>query len=88
MAAVSDVRIETSYEGIGELLNSDVVRADLTRRAGSVLAAVQAAESEFAYEITQATTDRAVVRVGSNDPRALFEEAQTGQLARALDSAG
>lgn len=87
MAAVSDVRIESSYEGIGELLNSDEVRADLTRRAGSVLGAMQAAEPEFAFEITQATTDRAVVRVGTDDPRALFEEAATGQMSRALDSA-
>lgn len=86
--AISDVRIESSYEGIGELLNSDEVRADLTSRAGAVLGAVQAAEPEFVWTITQATTDRAVVHVGSDDPRALFEEAATGQLARALDAAG
>jgi hypothetical protein len=83
MTAIATARIETSYAGIGELLKSAEVRADLTSRAG----AVQAAESDYTYRITQHTTDRAVVRVGSDDPGALFEEAETGQLARALDAA-
>jgi hypothetical protein len=87
MTAIATARIETSYAGIGELLKSAEVRADLTSRAGAVLGAVQAAESDYTYRITQHTTDRAVVRVGSDDPGALFEEAETGQLARALDAA-
>ena len=70
------------------LLNEGFVREDLTRRAGRVLSAAQAGDPSFDYHIEQNTTDRAVVRVGSDDEGVLFAESETGNLLRALDAGG
>ena len=86
-------RIKLNSAGVKELLNSEGVRADLTRRAGRVLTAAQlrapvsSGDYKGSLRIIQATTDRAVVRVGSDAPHAGIVEANTGNLARALDSA-
>lgn len=86
-------RIKLNSAGMRELLNSSGVRAELTRRAGAVLSAAKAsapvATGEYvgSLRILQATTDRAVVRVGSDAPHAGIVEADRGILARALDSA-
>ena len=63
------VRVKLNSAGMKALLNDPGVRAELTRRAGPVLAAAKADphDDTGAYEaglhIEQATTDRAVVRV-------------------------
>lgn len=79
--AKSKVRLHS--KGADALLKSREVRAYLTTLAERVLAA-QGPKSR----IWQDTTDRAAVRIGSDDPRALRREADTGYLSRSLDAAG
>lgn len=87
-------RVKVNYGApFAEILNSARVRAELTSKAGNVLAAAQAAapvdtgEYRASLHIIQATTDRAVVRVVASAPHALVVEANHGTLSRALDSA-
>lgn len=76
--------------GMSDLLNDPAVRGMLTTLAGPVLARAQAGapvdtgEYRASLRIIQATTDRAVVRVGSDDDKALVIEARTGNLARSI----
>lgn len=94
MADLVNKRVQMNHAGARAILNSQGVRDELTRRARPVLAAARsgAPERTGAYKaslhIEQATTDRAVVRIVSNDPKALLVESRTGILARALDAAG
>lgn len=87
------IRVEVNGRGMGELLNSADVRADLTRRAERVLAAAKASApvETGAYRdglhVEQATTDRAVVRIAGSTDHDFYVEAATGNLARALDQA-
>jgi hypothetical protein len=78
--------VKLDSKGMRELLNERFVRDHLTDRADRVLGAAQAGDPSFEYHIEQATTDRAVVRVGSDDEGVLFAEANTGNLLRALDA--
>ncbi len=86
-------RVKLNHRGMADLLKSDDVRAIVTPYAERVLAAAQADphDDTGAYEaglhIEQHTTDRAVVRVISGDPKGHILEARFGILARALDSA-
>jgi hypothetical protein len=86
-------RVKMKSAGIKELLNSGETRAMLTSKARGALAAARAnapvatGEYRASLQIVQDTTDRAVVRVGSTAPHALAVEANTGNLARALDAA-
>jgi hypothetical protein len=83
------VRIKLNNKGMRELLKSAEVRAHLTDRMQRVLSAAQAGAGEgIDYHLMQGTTDRARVSVGSVSEGALFEETDTGNLARALDAAG
>lgn len=88
----SGIRVVMQGRGIAEILKDDGVRAELTRKAEAVLSAARAsapvASGEYAgsLHIKQDTTDRAAVRVGSDVPHALVVEANTGNLARALDA--
>lgn len=88
------VKVKLNSAGMKALLNSAGVRAELTRRAGPVLAAAQstAPVESGAYKaglhIEQATTDRAVVRVAGSTDHDLIVESKHGTLARALDAAG
>lgn len=85
------VKVKLNSAGMKALLNSAGVRAELTRRAGPVLAAAEAGapvdEGDYkgGLHIMQDTTDRAVVRVVSGDWKGHIIEARTGNLARALD---
>lgn len=87
-------RVRLDRGGVKALLNDAGVRADLTRRMAAVESAAKASApvESGAYRdsihIEQATTGRAVVRVVADVPYALLLEARTGNLARALDSAG
>ncbi|WP_235738995.1 HK97 gp10 family phage protein [Nocardioides alcanivorans] len=80
--------------GIAELLKSDKVRAFTTARAERVLAAAKASApvDTGAYRdglhIEQVTTDRAVTRVQGGTDHDWVVEANTGNLAKALGSAG
>lgn len=85
-------RVKLNSRGIQQLLKSGGVRADLTARAQRVLAAAEASAPVVsgAYRdglaIVQDTTDRAVVRVAGTAPHSHLVEANTGNLARALDA--
>jgi len=87
-------KVALNSAGMKALLNDPGVRAELTRRMGPVLAAAQAGapvdtgEYKASIKIEQATTSRAVVRVVATDWKSHIIEANTGNLARALDSAG
>lgn len=80
--------------GIDALLNSADVRASLTARAERVLAAAQSSAPvatggyRDGLEIVQDSTDRVAVRVVGTAPHSHIVEADTGNLARALDAAG
>lgn len=86
-------RVRLISNGVKEVLNSSGTRAILTDKAQGVLAAAKSAapvatgEYQASLQIVQATTDRAVTRISSSAPHALAVEANTGNLARALDSA-
>lgn len=88
----SSIKVKLNSRGMGELLNSGDVRDALTDRAERVLSAAQSSApvASGAYRdslrIVQDTTDRAVVRVASDVAHAYVVEANTGNLARALDA--
>lgn len=91
MGALSKLLL--NHRGIEDLLKSREVRRDLTSRGEKVLAAAESSapvdEGEYrdGLHIEQATTDRAVVRVAGSTDHDWIVEAQTGNLARALDAA-
>lgn len=86
-------KIKLNGRGIEELLNSSETRSYLTEKADAVLSAaianapVETGEYQASLHIEQDTTDRVAVRVVSDAPHAFVVEANTGNLARALDSA-
>lgn len=86
-------RVRLLNSGMAQLLNSDEIRDELTRLARPVLAAAKAdpRDDTGAFEdglvIEQDTTDRAVVRVVSTDPKGHILEARYGILSRALEAA-
>ena len=90
----SGIRVVMQGRGIAEILKDDGVRAELTRKAEAVLSAARAsapvASGEYAgsLHIKQDTTDRVAVRVVGTAPHSHLVEADTGNLARALDAAG
>jgi len=87
-------RVRLNRAGMRELLRSDGVRHELTRRMDGVESAAKASApvDSGAYRdsihVEQDTTDRAVVRVVADADHALVVESKTGNLARALDAAG
>ena len=86
-------RFKLNHRGMGDVLKSRGVRRDLTVRMDRVLAAAKSAapvatgEYRESLHLVQATTDRAVVRVAGGTDHDMFVEAETGNLARALDQA-
>lgn len=87
-------RVKLNGKGVRDVLNSGEVRDMLTEKADAVLDAARAnapvATGAYRDSLTlvQDSTDRAVVRVTSSAEHAMVVEANTGNLARALDSAG
>ena len=87
-------RVRLKSSGMAALLKSGDVRAFVTARAERVLASAKAeapvASGEYrdSLRLVQDTTDRAVTRVVASAPHSLVVEANTGNLSRALDSAG
>jgi hypothetical protein len=86
-------KVKLNHGGMGALLKSAGVRADLTVRMERALsqakanAPVASGEYRDGLHIVQATTDRAVVRIAGSTDHDFIVEADTGNLARALDSA-
>ena len=99
MASVSSkmtidvTKFDVDYHGIGEMLKSHDVRAELTGRAEKVLAQakstapVVSGDYQSGLHIVQLTTDRAVVEVQGGSDHDWEVEAATGNLGRALDAA-
>lgn len=89
---MASTRVKLNSRGVAALLKSSGVRADLTARGQRVLSAAQSSApvASGAYRdglhIVQDTTDRAVVRVAGATDHDLVVEANTGNLARALDA--
>lgn len=88
-------RVVPNLSGIRELMRSDTVRDALTPRADRVLAAAEsgAPVDTGAYQASLRTEDvtteaGAGVRITADVPYAVFVEADTGNLSRALDAAG
>lgn len=86
-------RVKINGRGMRSIARSSGVRDLLTDKAENVLrtAVATGPVDTGAYieslHLVQATTDRAVVRVVSDLSYAYVVEANTGTLARALDSA-
>ena len=87
-------KVTTNYKGIGKVLRSAQTRKDLTGRAQRVLASAKASapvatgEYRDGLHIEQDThPTRAVVRVAGDTDHDFLVEADTGNLARALDQA-
>lgn len=88
-------RVKLKSSGVKELLNNRSTRDMLTERAEAVLETARAnapvgptGNYRDGLTLQQDTTDRAVVRVVGTAPHSHLVEANTGNLARALDSAG
>jgi hypothetical protein len=87
-------RIVLNHRGIAEVLKSPEVAAELHRRAERAAAAARASApvASGAYlagieVVDEVHKDRVVSRVYANATHSMFVEANTGNLARALDSA-
>jgi hypothetical protein len=92
---VRSVRVELNSAGVEDLLNAPGVVADLTRRMEAVAdrarstAPVETGTYRNSIHVEQAQHgDRDVVRVIADVNYATTVEANTGNLARALDAAG
>lgn len=87
-------RVRLISRGMRSLLADPGVSADLVKRAERVAAKARAtapvATGEYRDSITVETdvTDRVVARVVARDRKSHVIESRTGNLARALDSAG
>lgn len=80
-------RIDIIHKGIGELLVSAGVKADVKRRAESVASAARAAYPDMPYDVFDMTGKRARYYVVAHHPKALAVEAKYRVLGRAIDSA-
>jgi hypothetical protein len=72
--------------GVVDELESRMSRVESAAKAG---APVESGDYQASiHSVTERHSDRTVVMVGSDVPYAMIIEAATGNLARALDSAG
>jgi len=84
-------RVELKSAGMRALLLDDGVRAFLRARGEQVAARARAAapvdEGTFSgsFVVDDATTDRAVCRIRTTDPKGAIKEARFRTLTRALD---
>lgn len=87
-------RVRLDSAGVREVLRSPAVRAALVpyadRAASAAKASAPWADGDYAASIHResTTTDRAVELVVADAPHAVYVEARTGNLARALGSVG
>lgn len=88
------VRVEMIPAGVAELLRSPGVAAELHRCNEPVLdtaratAPVRTGAYRDGLQIEDVIEETAVSRVGSTVPYSIYVQAETGNLARALDAAG
>jgi hypothetical protein len=75
-----NVTVKLNFKGIGELLKSNEIRAELVNRMVPVQSALPGSKLEV---VTRPSRVAVKVSRGSD-----FEEANTGELSRALDLAG
>ena len=92
---MTNARIELNHTGIREILKSPEVAAELHRRAERAAAAARASAPVASGEylagievVDEVHKDRVVSRVYANAPYSMTVEANTGNMARALDAAG
>lgn len=89
---MNSVDVKLNHGGMKDLLNSAKVEAFLAAKAARVLAAAKASApvASGAYRnslhVVVAHTDRVVLRVTGGTDHDLVVEANTGNLARALDA--
>lgn len=87
-------KVRLISRGMKYLLRDPGVARDLERRAEQVAATarssapVDTGEYRDSITVVSETTDRAVARVVARDRKSHAIESRTGNLARALDSAG
>lgn len=87
-------KVRLNSRGMKDLLRAPGVARDLERRAEQVATAarssapVDTGEYRDSIAVASETTDRAVARVVARDRKGHAIESRTGNLARALDSAG
>jgi len=88
-------RIVLNHSGVGQVLKSGPVAAELHRRAEAAAAAARASAPVASGEylagievVDEVHKDRVVSRVYANAPYSMTVEANTGNLSRALDAAG
>ena len=88
-------RIVLNHSGVGQVLKSGPVAAELHRRAEAVAAAARASApvASGAYlasieVVDEVHKDRVVSKVVADIGYAMTVEANTGNLSRALDAAG
>ena len=80
------LRLKILNEGIGELLRSEGVKADIAARAERVAAAARG-ETTMPILVEDKTGVRARYRIVADAPEAKAIEAKTRLLGRAIDSA-
>lgn len=87
-------RFRLNFAGVGQLLRSSGMAAEMRSRAENVAAAARSAApvdtGEYRDSITveTATTDRAVGRCVATAPHSLVVEARTRVLGSSIDAAG
>ena len=92
MSGIKVTKTALKSGGMAALLKSAEVGAELANRASRALSAAQSSApvESGAYKaslrVELAMTDRVVARVVSDVPHALVVQANTGNLARALDA--
>lgn len=77
---MGDIKVKLNYKGIGELLKSNEIRAELVNRMVPVQSALPGSKLEVVMR-----RSRVAVKVARGSD---FEEANTGALSRALDLSG
>lgn len=85
--AITRIKFDVNKKGIGELLVSKEVKADLAARARRVMDAAQSSYPDMPYRLDDATTNRARYRVVAAHPKAMRVEAKYRTLGKATDAA-
>ena len=92
---MANFKVRLSSPGMAEMMKSEKVKAELHRRAEAAAAAARASAPVASGEylagievVDEVHKDRVVSRVYAHAPYSMIVEANTGNLARAIDAAG